>query len=75
MNIVMDASHDQMERSSHNPSRLHESTGSRAEGRWESEQGVLQMAKRAAGCKYGASMTRLPDNDESSKYNPINEEE
>ena len=29
------------------------------------EQGVLQVAKRAAGCKNGASMTRLPGNDES----------
>ena len=40
----------------------------------ESEQGVRQIAKREAGCKKGASMTRLPGNDESSKNNPISEE-
>ena len=41
----------------------------------KSEQGVLQVAKRAAGCKNGASMTRRPGNDESSKNNVISEEE
>ena len=41
----------------------------------KSEQGMLQIAKRAAGCKNGASMTRLPGNDESSKNNPASEEE
>ena len=41
----------------------------------ESEQEVLQIAKRAAGCKNGASMTRLPGNDESSENNPISGEE
>ena len=41
----------------------------------ESEQRMLQVAKRAAGCKNGASMTRLPGNDESSKNKAISEEE
>ena len=48
----------------------------------ESEQGMFQIAKRAARCKKrittkknDASVTRLPGNDESSKNNPIIEEE
>ena len=49
--------------------------GSRAEGREGVRAGVLRIAKREAGCKIGASMTRLPGNDESSKNNQISEEE
>ena len=45
----------------------------------ESEQGMLQSAtKSAAECKpkeSDASMTRLSGNDESSKNNPISEED
>ena len=95
MNIVMDASHDQMDRvdrprlvescgarddsPSWNPGRAKQGDSPRGRGQKdvkESEQGVLQIAtKRAAGCKNGASLTRLPGNDESSKNKPISEEE
>ena len=66
MNIVMDASHDQMDRVDRATIRV-DCTSPQGRGQKDvkgSEQGVLQI-----GCKNDASMKRLPGNEFEAQPN------